>query len=83
MIWGPRDNEILDFPVSTDPEVLGRTPCFRGTRVPISVLFENLLDMGLTEFLEHYPSIDRPDAEVLLRWCQVRAEAEAAHQKPI
>lgn len=43
-----------------DPEILGGTPCFRGTRVP----FKNLLDYietgeTLDEFLEDFPSVTR------------------------
>ncbi len=74
------DNETNDFPASVDQEVLGGTPCFRGTRVPISALFTNLLDIGLTEFLGHYPTVARQDAEALLRWCQARAEEAAARR---
>jgi uncharacterized protein (DUF433 family) len=43
-----------------DPEILGGTPCFRGTRVP----FKNLLDYietgeTLDDFLEDFPSVTR------------------------
>jgi uncharacterized protein (DUF433 family) len=43
-----------------DPEILGGTPCFRGTRVP----FQNLIDYleggrTLGEFLQQFPSITR------------------------
>jgi uncharacterized protein (DUF433 family) len=43
-----------------DPEILGGTPCFRGTRVP----FQNLLDYleagdTLDEFLEQFPTVTR------------------------
>jgi len=43
-----------------DPEVMGGTPCFRGTRVP----FKNLLDYleggeTLDEFLEDFPGVTR------------------------
>lgn len=30
--------------VTSDPEILGGTPVFTGTRVPVAVLFENLAD---------------------------------------
>ena len=30
--------------VTSDPEILGGTPVFVGTRVPVAVLFENLAD---------------------------------------
>lgn len=46
-----------------DPDILGGTPVFRGTRVP----FENLLDYleggyRLDEFLDQFPSVKREDA---------------------
>nr|VFJ89649.1 MAG: Protein of unknown function (DUF433) [Candidatus Kentron sp. H]VFJ96687.1 MAG: Protein of unknown function (DUF433) [Candidatus Kentron sp. H]VFJ97624.1 MAG: Protein of unknown function (DUF433) [Candidatus Kentron sp. H] len=39
-----------------DSEILGGTPVFTGTRIPIAVLFENLADeLGLDEILDSYP----------------------------
>jgi uncharacterized protein (DUF433 family) len=51
--------DLSDLIVS-DPEIMSGTPCFRGTRVPVSVLFENLA-AGTTveEILETWPSLDR------------------------
>lgn len=48
--------------VVRDPEIMGGEPCFRGTRVPVAVLFENLAD-GLTvdEILESWPTLNRED----------------------
>nr|VFJ45302.1 MAG: Uncharacterized conserved protein, DUF433 family [Candidatus Kentron sp. FM]VFJ56951.1 MAG: Uncharacterized conserved protein, DUF433 family [Candidatus Kentron sp. FM]VFK05902.1 MAG: Uncharacterized conserved protein, DUF433 family [Candidatus Kentron sp. FM] len=52
-------NEI----VTVDPEILGGTPVFTGTRVPIAVLFENLADgLGLDEILDSYPTLKREQA---------------------
>ena len=46
--------------VITDPEILGGTPVFAGTRVPLAVLFENLADgLSLDEILESYPTLKR------------------------
>ncbi|MCY7287854.1 MAG: DUF433 domain-containing protein [Cryobacterium sp.] len=46
--------------VVTDPEILGGTPVFRGTRVPIRVLFEHLeAGESLEVFLEDFPSVTR------------------------
>jgi uncharacterized protein (DUF433 family) len=46
-----------------DPEILGGTPVFRGTRVP----FKNLLDYlegghTLDEFLDQFPTVTREAA---------------------
>lgn len=49
--------------VTIDPEILGGTPVFTGTRVPIAVLFENLADgLPLNEILDSYPTITREQA---------------------
>jgi uncharacterized protein (DUF433 family) len=46
-----------------DPEVLGGTPCFRGTRVPVDSLID-YLEAGdtLDEFLDNFPSVSRETA---------------------
>jgi uncharacterized protein (DUF433 family) len=46
--------------VQSDPEILGGTPVFHGTRVP----FRNLIDYlergySLDEFLDAFPSVTR------------------------
>ena len=53
--------------VHSDPEILGGTPVFVGTRVP----FQNLLDYleagdPLDEFLEDFPSVTREQAVAAL-----------------
>jgi uncharacterized protein (DUF433 family) len=54
--------------VTTDPEILGGTPVFRGTRVPVAVLFENLADgLSLEEILESYPTLKREQAIAALQ----------------
>jgi uncharacterized protein (DUF433 family) len=43
--------------------------CFAGTRVPLSVLLDNLAEgMGLDEFLKEYPTVSREQAETLTHW---------------
>ncbi len=46
--------------VSIDPEIMGGTPCFRGTRVPVQTLLD-YLEAGdpLDEFLEDFPTVTR------------------------
>ncbi len=45
-----------------DPEILGGRPVFRGTRVPVEVLFENLEDgLSIDEIIESYPSLNKDD----------------------
>lgn len=53
--------------ITVDPETLGGTPVFKGTRVPIKTLFEYLEDdYTLEEFLECFPSVTREMACRLL-----------------
>ena len=57
--------------IHCDPEILGGTPVFAGTRVP----FRNLIDSlernhGIDEFLDSFPTVSRE---------QVVAALEAAH----
>jgi uncharacterized protein (DUF433 family) len=53
--------------ISIDREIMGGTPCFRGTRVPVSVLFENFADgLSLDEILESWPSLNRNDVLAVL-----------------
>jgi uncharacterized protein (DUF433 family) len=42
---------------------LGGRLVFRGTRIPVEVLFENLADgLSLNEILDAYPNLQREDA---------------------
>lgn len=49
--------------VHSDPDILGGTPVFVGTRVPVQTLFD-YLEGGdtLDEFLRQFPSVDRETA---------------------
>ena len=46
--------------IVSDPEILGGTPVFIGTRVPVRILFEHLeAGDSLEVFLEDFPSVSR------------------------
>jgi uncharacterized protein (DUF433 family) len=48
--------------VVRDLDIMGGRPVFRGTRVPVEVLFENLKDgLSLDDIVEAYPSLSRDD----------------------
>jgi uncharacterized protein (DUF433 family) len=51
----------------SDPEILGGTPVFAGTRVPVQILL-TYLEKGetLEEFLDNYPTVTREQAVALL-----------------
>ncbi|HRN68429.1 MAG TPA: DUF433 domain-containing protein [Promineifilum sp.] len=58
--------ETLDA-IERDPDKVSGVWVFRGTRVPVAALFENLRD-GATvdEFLEWFPGVKREQVEALL-----------------
>ena len=53
--------------VHSDPEILGGTPVFVGTRVPVQSLFD-YIEGGdtLDEFLRQFPSVKRDQAVAAL-----------------
>jgi uncharacterized protein (DUF433 family) len=59
-------NEIPSI-VHSDPEILGGTPVFVGTRVPVKTLFD-YLEGGdsLDVFLDEFPSVSRGQAVAAL-----------------
>ena len=53
--------------ISRDPDILGGTPVFSGTRVPVRVLFEHLeAGDSLGDFLDDFPSVTKEQAQKLL-----------------
>ena len=66
--------------VHSDPEILGGTPVFVGTRVPVRALLDYLEhDRALGEFLDDFPTVDRALAVgVLEHMKQVVSHAPAA-----
>lgn len=53
--------------IDVNPQVMGGTPVFRGTRVPIQTLLD-YLEGGhpLSEFLDDFPTVNREQAVALL-----------------
>ena len=65
--------------IVSNPEILGGTLVFKGTRVPVRTLFEYLADgLSLEYFLECFPSVTREQATDVLRLSQQRIEQEIA-----
>jgi uncharacterized protein (DUF433 family) len=53
--------------VESSPDILGGTPVFRGTRVPVTTLFDYLAAGDpLERFLDHFPTVKREQAVALL-----------------
>ena len=59
--------------ISRNKEILGGTPVFKGTRVPVKALWD-YLKAGETvdDFLEDFPSVERELAIGLLKRAQKR-----------
>ena len=68
----------LEQIVHRDPEILGGTPVFRGTRVAVRSLFD-YLEGGetLDEFLRQFPSVRREHAIALLELARENLAADA------
>lgn len=66
-------------PIHSDPAVMGGTLVFRGTRVPAQTLFDYLDDGYSSEqFLEMFSTVNREDANELLRLVRGEADADIA-----
>ena len=49
--------------INRNPDILGGTPVFTGTRVPVRILMEHLEDgYSLDYFLDHFPTVSREQA---------------------
>ena len=57
------------LPITIDPQIVSGTPVFRGTRVPVEALINNL-EAGLTldEFLSNFPTVTREQALQVLQF---------------
>ena len=63
--------------IHSDPDILGGTPVFVGTLVPVQTLFD-YLEAGDTidEFLEGFPTVDRKQVIAFLEEAKLRMVAE-------
>ncbi len=58
--------EMLDV-IEQNPDLVSGTWVFKGTRVPVAALFQNLKDGAtIDEFLEWFPGVKRAQVEALL-----------------
>ena len=65
--------------IACNPEVMGGTPVFAGTRVPVQTLLD-YLEAGdsIDEFLEGFPSVSREHAIEFLEQAKDRLVAAAS-----
>ena len=64
--------------IHSDPDILGGTPVFVGTRVPVKTLYD-YIEAGdsLGEFLDDFPSVTREQAVAALELAREMTEAHA------
>ena len=64
--------------ITVDSDILGGTPVFKGTRVPVKSLFD-YLEAGdsLEEFLHQFPSVQREQAVAALEYARDQVMAGA------
>jgi uncharacterized protein (DUF433 family) len=72
--------EDLKGIVHSDPEIMGGTPVFTGTRVPL----QNLIDAleggeSIDDFLEGYPSVKRSQAIAVIEAGQLKLLETVGH----
>lgn len=85
-IFTPKTNKIVMLSTSrivhSDTDILGGTPVFIGTRVPMKILLD-YLEAGdsLNEFLDHFPSVSRQQAIAVLELAKemLTSDAKPSH----
>ena len=64
--------------VHSDPDILGGTPVFVGTRVPVRALIDYIVGgHSLEEFLDDFPSVSREIALAALEQAKAHLLADA------
>lgn len=67
--------------INIDPQILGGTPVFTGTRVPITHLLEYLQDgHDLDYFLDGFPSVKREQAVQLIEFAAEKLGKITEHE---
>ena len=65
-------SEVDQLPITVDPGILSGRAVFRGTRVPVDALLENLkAGVSLDEFIENFPTVTREQAARVLEFSRL------------
>jgi len=69
----------MKLPISVSPDVLGGTPVFSSTRVPVQTLLD-YLEAGdsIDEFLDGFPSVSREQVVAFLELAKERLVESAS-----
>ena len=68
----------LEGILTIDREVMHGKLCFKGTRVQLGVLLDNLKDgMTIDEFIDEYPTVERDQAMAIVAWQQEQTKRAA------
>ncbi|TAJ94827.1 DUF433 domain-containing protein [bacterium] len=63
--------------ISSSPKVMGGTPVFRGTRVPVQTLMDYLeAGQSISDFLEGFPTVSKEQAVAFLEEAKEKVLAE-------
>jgi uncharacterized protein (DUF433 family) len=63
------EEQMARLPVTVSPETVSGAPVFRGTRVPVAALLDNLADgLTLDQFLDNFPTVSREQAVQVLEF---------------
>ena len=65
------EERIAQLPITSNPEILSGETVFRGTRVPVAALLDNI-EAGLTldEFPDNFPTVTREQAIQVLEFAK-------------
>ena len=68
-MFEPNPEQLARLPITNDPEILSGATVFRGTRVPVAALLDNLAaGLTLDEFLDNFPTVTREQATQVLEF---------------
>jgi len=61
--------------ISVDPNICHGTPCIKGTRIPVSVILDNLAEgISYEEILKSYPALQPEDIDAALAYAALLAK---------
>jgi uncharacterized protein (DUF433 family) len=74
----PSEPVMSQLTVVVDPEIMGGTPVFAGTRVPVRILFEHLeAGDSIDVFLGDFPTVSRELAVAVLEEARAAVAPDA------